>query len=454
MEDRNSAQRRAARAARNRNVAASSRRRSASGRSRSRSTQQSRGTAASRSKEEVRRAHRSKREKQRRARRRFRLFLVFLLVLITAIVLCLTVFFKIADIRVEGHSQYTDAQIIAASGVSKGDNLFLSRTSKVRENLNRALPYTDEVTLERKLPDTLVIHVNDSRITTAIQDGSSYVLLNSSDVVMKVSRNKQELQQIMAEQAERKEIDRTPPTSVTATVPSSRSQTGTLSGSTTSSSASQTRTTQSRTRALSRITPGLIIAHAAATSSAQWTASSTTASTTDAETASEKAMENLLILRGLKVKSAEIGKPVEVAENDNWQLCSQIRKDLRSLKFQGVTMLDVRRHADIQMMYRNRILIRLGSSSDLSEKLQMAKSVLRQQDAFSDTQTGELDVSISGKAYFMAGKITSTSKRRTTSASSVSSTARRSTSASLRPTTARPTGAYGVNTRQMTSHSW
>ena len=68
------------------------------------------------------------RHNRKRKRRRSRLGVLFKLLCLAALVAALTfgatVFFQVETIAVTGNSRYTQDEIIAASGVQVGDNLF------------------------------------------------------------------------------------------------------------------------------------------------------------------------------------------------------------------------------------------------------------------------------------------------------------------------------------------
>ena len=96
---------------------------------------------------------RKRKARQRKIRRRrIKIFLVLLLLLAVGagVILSLTVFFKIESISASGSSKYSAEEIIAASGIKKGDNLFVSSVND--EKLKRKLPYIEKITVKRSLP--------------------------------------------------------------------------------------------------------------------------------------------------------------------------------------------------------------------------------------------------------------------------------------------------------------
>ncbi len=100
-----------------------------------------------------------------RARRRaFSGPLMFVVVVVAAIFV-MSVFFRVEDIQVVGNSHYTAEEIIRAVDIEEGDNLFFfDRFAAVGRAFSK-LPYIEAVTVERSLPDKVVITVDE---TTAL----------------------------------------------------------------------------------------------------------------------------------------------------------------------------------------------------------------------------------------------------------------------------------------------
>ena len=100
-----------------------------------------------------------------RARRRaFSGPLMFVVVVVAAIFV-MSVFFRVEEIQVVGNSHYTAEEIIRAVDIEEGDNLFFfDRFAAVGRAFSK-LPYIEAVTVERSLPNKVVITVEE---TTAL----------------------------------------------------------------------------------------------------------------------------------------------------------------------------------------------------------------------------------------------------------------------------------------------
>lgn len=128
-----------------------------------------------------------KRHTNRRHRRgRFRFFykLLTMLVICTVIVLAMTMFFKVDTIKISGEDRYTQQEVLDASGVKSGDNLFLLNKYKIANQLLKQLPYIEEVRINRTLPDTLRIDVTECKSTFAFtQDGTVWLVSAGGKIV-------------------------------------------------------------------------------------------------------------------------------------------------------------------------------------------------------------------------------------------------------------------------------
>lgn len=112
--------------------------------------------------------------------------LLSMLVICGAIVAAMTLFFRVDTIVVTGQQRYTQQEVIDATGIQSGDNLFLLNKYSVANNIVSALPYIDieEVWIRRKLPDTLLIDVGECGTPMAvIQEGSAWLISPKGKIV-------------------------------------------------------------------------------------------------------------------------------------------------------------------------------------------------------------------------------------------------------------------------------
>ncbi len=136
------------------------------------------------SRDEVRSINKKKMSRKRKIRKNILAFLLAVVVLCVGAVLVFSLFFKVNTISVKGENIYSDKMIIEKSGVEIGTNLFRINEEKLSEKLSKDLPYIKSVTIERELPDTLVINVQSTREVAAVVSNSVYVLIDETGKVL------------------------------------------------------------------------------------------------------------------------------------------------------------------------------------------------------------------------------------------------------------------------------
>ncbi len=118
--------------------------------------------------------------KKRKRRRRSFAFILMAVLIIGSLVAIYMLFFRISDIKVENSitSVYTGDQIIAASGLQKGDGIFSFKKDDVSLRLLGALPYIGKVTVVRKLPNTVVLKVSETTDYVGIPYRGGYLIVS------------------------------------------------------------------------------------------------------------------------------------------------------------------------------------------------------------------------------------------------------------------------------------
>ena len=120
---------------------------------------------------------RSYHRKRRQGRFSFLYKILIFVAICGAIAVALALFFKVDTITVTGNSRYTANQIIEASGIETGDNMFFLNKYHASERITAALPYVETVRISRQLPDTLVVTVTECTAPAAVsQDGKLWLL--------------------------------------------------------------------------------------------------------------------------------------------------------------------------------------------------------------------------------------------------------------------------------------
>lgn len=92
-------------------------------------------------------------------------------VVVIATVFLMSIFLRINDIRVEGNEHYTDEEIIKAIDIEQGDNLFFFDRFAAISRVFAKLPYVEEVSVKRELPDRVIIRVAECKALAYIAVG-------------------------------------------------------------------------------------------------------------------------------------------------------------------------------------------------------------------------------------------------------------------------------------------
>ena len=105
-------------------------------------------------------------------------------VVVIAIVFLMSVFLRISDISVEGNEHYTDEEIINAIDIEQGDNLFFFDRFAAISRVFAKLPYVEEVSLERQLPNKVIVTVQECRALAYIAVGDENWTIDRSCKVL------------------------------------------------------------------------------------------------------------------------------------------------------------------------------------------------------------------------------------------------------------------------------
>ncbi len=132
------------------------------------------------SRDEVRSVKNMERRKKRRRNRLIIYAVSVIAVIVVAVVLSLTVFFKISSINIAGDEIYSSSQVIEASGLKTGENLFTFSKAEVESNIVTKLPYVESVSIKRSPTGKVSFTLKAAKAMLAIDMGDSYILMSPS----------------------------------------------------------------------------------------------------------------------------------------------------------------------------------------------------------------------------------------------------------------------------------
>lgn len=111
----------------------------------------------------------------------FLLRLISVAAVVAAVMMCLSLFFRVEQVVVSGAEKYTPHKIMEASGIATGDSLLSISDARVSGKIIAALPYVKEVRVGIKLPGTVNIEIKELDMTYAIQASDSTWWLIAAD---------------------------------------------------------------------------------------------------------------------------------------------------------------------------------------------------------------------------------------------------------------------------------
>lgn len=101
-------------------------------------------------------------------------------IVVLGVLLALSVFFRVSKITVDGNAYYTEEQIIQASGIETGDNMFFVNRFSAVSKIFAKLPYVQEASINRKLPNQVIIEIAESQELAYISSGEDYWAIDSN----------------------------------------------------------------------------------------------------------------------------------------------------------------------------------------------------------------------------------------------------------------------------------
>lgn len=136
--------------------------------------------------QDIRQRH-LRRQKKKRARRIIlRTFLVCMLIFVCAFTFAfLTPIFNIKNIIVSGNTTVSSDIILAAADIVVGENIFNISTKEIKEKVS-GVAYIRNVTVTRRLPDSVVINVSESTLKALIPIAAGYIGMDDRGYVLEV----------------------------------------------------------------------------------------------------------------------------------------------------------------------------------------------------------------------------------------------------------------------------
>src|SRR5699024_183271 len=104
-----------------------------------------------------------KESRKKKANSRLLFYLSILFVLIAIIVYLQSPLSHIRHVDIQSNHALTEDEVIAESGLTKGDNIWMLNDTKAKENIEQH-PLIKSVSVKRKLPQTVEVDVDEYKI--------------------------------------------------------------------------------------------------------------------------------------------------------------------------------------------------------------------------------------------------------------------------------------------------
>ena len=130
-----------------------------------------------------------RRQKRKRRKARRKLVLLIMLVLTICIGILFTPLFNLSEIEIEGNLKLTAEEIIKASGLVMGENIFKFKLKESGEKISK-IPYVNSIRVERKLPGKIRIEITESIPMAYIPYNDKLIVTDYEGKVLEVKTEK------------------------------------------------------------------------------------------------------------------------------------------------------------------------------------------------------------------------------------------------------------------------
>ena len=118
-------------------------------------------------------------------RGRFLLHLATVTAIVLAVILGMSIFFKVESVKVSGCNTYTAWEVSEAAGIEKGSNLLTLSRAQISGSIISKLPYVDTVRVGIFLPYTVNIEITELDVVYAAEDaeGNWWLMTDEGRIV-------------------------------------------------------------------------------------------------------------------------------------------------------------------------------------------------------------------------------------------------------------------------------
>ncbi len=126
---------------------------------------------------------------RRRSSKNLRVFYVFLALLIggAAAYYCVTTLFVVQNISIEGLTRYDAEEVIATSGIKKGEALFSIDGEAAGDKMTSVYNYIETAVVRKKYPNEVVLEITEAVPFAYLEEADGYTLVSTTGKVLERS---------------------------------------------------------------------------------------------------------------------------------------------------------------------------------------------------------------------------------------------------------------------------
>lgn len=136
--------------------------------------------------EQQKKAQMRKKRKIQKAKRRFAVCAVLAVAVCGAAAVFKAPLFDIKEIVCVGQEKLLEEEIVKASGVKKGNNVFLTNIARVKQNLSQ-IPYVSECNARRIFPNKIKLWVREAKPVFAVKTKETYAICDIGAKVLETT---------------------------------------------------------------------------------------------------------------------------------------------------------------------------------------------------------------------------------------------------------------------------
>lgn len=138
-----------------------------------------------------------KEKRKRRIKSFFKGMLITTIIIGVFLAIMLSPLFNIKEIKIKGNSKLTETEIIALTEINIGENLFTINNNTIINKIKNN-SYIEEVQIDKKLPNEILIKIKERKATYALKYNEKYVYINNQGYILEEAEILNDLPEIIS----------------------------------------------------------------------------------------------------------------------------------------------------------------------------------------------------------------------------------------------------------------